>query len=72
MHGTWDQIEGNWRQFKGEVQKQWGKLTDDELDQIKGNREKLLGKIQERYGTARNEAEHEVDKWLKDVPDFNK
>lgn len=69
MHGTWDRIEGNWRQFKGEVQRQWGKLTSDELDQINGNREKLLGKIQERYGIARDQAEHDVDRWLANLPD---
>jgi uncharacterized protein YjbJ (UPF0337 family) len=71
MHGTWDRIEGNWRQFKGEVQRQWGKLTSDELDEIKGNREKLLGKIQERYGIARDQAEHDIDRWLSGLPDFD-
>ena len=63
MHGTWDQIEGNWRQVKGEVQKQWGKLTNDELDEIKGDREKLLGKIQERYGIARDQVRKDIDDW---------
>lgn len=58
-----DIFEGNWRQFKGEVQKQWGKLTDDQLDEINGNREKLLGKIQENYGIARDEAEKEIKKF---------
>lgn len=71
MHGTWDRIEGNWRQFKGEVQRQWGKLTSDELDQINGNREKLLGKIQERYGIARDQAERDIDRWLAGLPDFD-
>ena len=52
-----DIFSGNWKQFKGEVKKQWGKLTDDQLDQIEGNREKLVGKIQENYGVAREEAE---------------
>ena len=28
-----DRIQGNWKQFTGKVQEQWGKLTDDELDQ---------------------------------------
>tara|TARA_Y100001001_G_C7997997_1_gene305336 strand:- start:552 stop:758 length:207 start_codon:yes stop_codon:yes gene_type:complete len=53
-------LEGNWKQVKGEVQKQWGKLTDDTLDKIEGNREKLIGEIQEEYGIAREEAEQEV------------
>jgi len=56
----WDQIEGNWKQFKGKAQAKWGDLTDDEWDVIEGNRERLIGKIQERYGKAREQAEEEV------------
>ncbi|WP_298493482.1 CsbD family protein [uncultured Maritimibacter sp.] len=61
---NWDQIEGKWKQFKGEAQVQWGKLTDDELDEVAGNREKLEGKIQERYGKTKEEARDEVDAWM--------
>jgi uncharacterized protein YjbJ (UPF0337 family) len=60
---NWDQIEGNWKQFKGEVQTQWGKLTDDDLDVVEGNHQKLVGKLQERYGYAKEEAEREVDEF---------
>lgn len=60
---NWEQIEGNWKQFKGEALRQWGKLTDDELDAIQGNRDKLVGKIQERYGKSKEEAERELDAW---------
>ena len=45
-----DIIEGNWKQLKGKLKEQWGKLTDDDLDVIEGKREVLAGKIQERYG----------------------
>ncbi len=58
-------IEGNWNQLKGEVQKRWGKLTNDNLDQINGNRTKLLGVIQESYGVAKDEAEKQVKDWEK-------
>ena len=61
---NWDQIEGNWKQWKGEVRKNWGKLTDDELDQIEGNREKFEGKLQERYGIAKAEAKRQIDEWF--------
>jgi uncharacterized protein YjbJ (UPF0337 family) len=61
---NWDKIEGNWKQFKGNVQAHWGKLTDDEVDQAEGNREKLAGKIQERYGLAKDEAERQIDDFL--------
>lgn len=64
MAGAWDRIQGNWKQVKGEVQKQWGKLTDDDMDQIQGEREKLLGRLQERYGMAKDEADRQVNDWL--------
>ncbi|MQX36645.1 CsbD family protein [Roseospira navarrensis] len=56
-----DELKGNWTQFKGNVRKQWGKLTDDDLAEVKGDRDILVGKIQERYGIAKEEAEKQVD-----------
>ncbi|MEI4483346.1 MULTISPECIES: CsbD family protein [unclassified Phyllobacterium] len=60
---AWDRVEGNWKQVKGKIQEQWGKLTDDDLDVINGKREQLEGKIQERYGKAKDEAKRDVDDW---------
>ncbi len=57
---NWDQIQGKWKQFKGQAQQKWGKLTDDQFDVIDGNREELVGKIQENYGIAKEEAEKQV------------
>ncbi len=57
----WNQVEGNWKQFKGGVKEQWGKLTDDDLDVAAGKRDKLAGRIQERYGVAKDEAERQID-----------
>ncbi|WP_029002828.1 CsbD family protein [Azorhizobium doebereinerae] len=64
---NWDRIEGNWKQFTGNVKAQWGKLTDDDLAEIKGNREVLEGKLQERYGIAKDEVKRQVDTWSKDL-----
>jgi uncharacterized protein YjbJ (UPF0337 family) len=61
---NWNQVEGNWEQVKGSVQKQWGKLTGDDIDVIAGNRKQLAGKLQERYGKAQEEAERDIDTWL--------
>ena len=60
---NWDRIGGNWKQLKGKVKAQWGKLTDDELDVIAGNRDQLVGKVQESYGIAKDEAERQVSDW---------
>ncbi|CDX20523.1 hypothetical protein MPLB_1870054 [Mesorhizobium sp. ORS 3324] len=49
----WNCMEGNWKQAKGKVKEQWGKLTDNDLDRIAGKRDQLEGIIQERYGSRK-------------------
>lgn len=63
---NWDQIEGKWKQAKGQAQQKWGKLTNDDLDVVDGKREELVGKVQEKYGIAREEAEEQVCDFEKD------
>lgn len=55
-----DTLQGNWKQIKGRIREQWGKLTDDDLDVIAGRRDQLVGKIQERYGIIREKAEDQL------------
>ena len=55
-----DRSEGMWKNFKGKILEQWGKLTDDDVDQMEGKWDQLTGVIQERYGRARDEVELEV------------
>jgi uncharacterized protein YjbJ (UPF0337 family) len=62
---NWDQVEGNWMQVKGKVKQQWGKLTDDDIARINGKRDELLGLLQQRYGYAKEQAQNEVDNWIK-------
>ena len=64
---NWDQMSGKWSQAKGEIRQRWGKLTDDDLEVIAGSRDKFLGRIQERYGIAKEEAQNQLDEWLKTV-----
>ena len=55
---NWDQIEGNWKQFKGKVKEKWGQLTDDDLDQAAGKRDQIIGRLQRvtvGRGTRRSE-----------------
>ena len=60
-----DTLSGEWKQLKGAVKKQWGKLTDDDLTVIEGSRDQLLGKIQERYGLAKEEARRQLAEFEK-------
>lgn len=54
-----DRTEGMWKQVKGKIKEQWGKLTDDEIDRLEGKGDQLAGKLQEKYGLARDEAERQ-------------
>jgi uncharacterized protein YjbJ (UPF0337 family) len=70
---NWDTIEGNWKQLKGSVKQQWGKLTDDELNIIEGKKDRLAGKLQEKYGIAKEEVEKQLDAFqAKAKAQFNK
>ena len=64
---NWDQVQGNWKQFKGKAQQVWGDFTDDELDIIQGKREELVGRLQKKYGYTKERAEQEADRWVSDL-----
>ncbi len=58
-----EQFKGSWDQLKGELKKQWGKLTDDDLLQVEGDQDKFNGTIQKRYGEMKEEVSKWVDRW---------
>jgi uncharacterized protein YjbJ (UPF0337 family) len=62
----WNQIQWQWKQLKGKAKTKWGKLTDDEIDVVEGRRDDLVGKIQQRYVIAKEQAEREVDDWMRE------
>lgn len=61
---NWDTIQGNWKQWQGSMQRQWGKLTNDDLTVINGDRTRLAGILQERYGRRAEEVERDIDNFL--------
>jgi len=60
-----DVFEGKWKQLRGQIQKNWGDLTDNDLDKIKGSRTEFEGLLQERYGYTKEKAKTELDSFLK-------
>lgn len=58
-----DTIEGNWKEVKGKLKQQWGKLTDNDITQINGSYDELEGILQKRYG-------YEKDRVKKEINDF--
>lgn len=68
---NWDRIEGNWKQFKGQIKEQWGRFTDDELDVVAGKRDQFLGKLQEKYGITKDEAQRQLLEFEKNCKDVS-
>ena len=62
-------IEGKWKLVKGEIQKAWGKLTDDELEQTKGNVTQLTGLVQQRYGENQESIRTRINDWITEFGD---
>jgi len=60
-----DQIKGKWKQHVGEAKIIWGKLTEDEILKSEGHIQKLAGLVQERYAITRDEADKQVDSFMK-------
>ena len=61
---NWDQVEGNWKTYKGKIKERWGELTNQQVDVIAGKHDQLIGELQKTYGIAREEAEREIDDFL--------
>ena len=62
-----DGLESSGRELEadqGQVEREMGDLTDDDLDKIAGSRDQLEGKIQERYGLAKDQVRKDVDDWM--------
>ena len=59
-------LKAKWKEIKGKVKEQWGKLTDNEITEAEGNFEQLQARIQEAYGLEKDEAKKQLDDFLDD------
>jgi len=57
---NWEQIQGKWQEYKGQIKQRWGKLTDNDLTVIAGKREVLAGKLLASYGNSKELVEKEI------------
>jgi uncharacterized protein YjbJ (UPF0337 family) len=64
---NWDQIKGSWKQLQGKVKERWGKLTDDDLTVIAGKKDQLTGILQKKYGYEKQQAEKELDDFMRSM-----
>lgn len=59
-----DILKGKWKELRGSLKEQWGKLTDDDLTILEGKQEKLVGILQEKYGYTKDKAEAEYKHFI--------
>jgi uncharacterized protein YjbJ (UPF0337 family) len=64
---NWDELEGKWKQFAGQMRSKWAKLTDSDWSLIGSKKDQLVGKLQERYGHKKEQAEKEVDDYIRSL-----
>jgi uncharacterized protein YjbJ (UPF0337 family) len=60
------ELKGKFNELKGNFKTKWGELTDDDWKQISGRKDKLLGILQQKYGRSKEQAEREVDEYMKE------
>src|ERR687888_284184 len=58
-----DTFKGGWKEFKGELKKKWGQLTDNDLMEAEGDYDKFMGVVQKRYGDQKEEIERWTEDW---------
>lgn len=57
-------LQGKWRQLRGGMKAEWGRLTEDERRVMEGRLDQLLGLFQERYGYTRERAAKSLESYL--------
>lgn len=58
-----DQLEGKWKQIKGDFKQKYGKVTDDDATYSEGKFDEMMGRLQEKTGKTKEELRDEIDKW---------
>jgi uncharacterized protein YjbJ (UPF0337 family) len=56
-----ERISGNWHRIVGDVKKNFGQITNDDLSRVEGNVEQLVGMIQTKTGRSREQIEQFLD-----------
>lgn len=57
-------VKGKWNEFKGELQKAWGRLTDDEVESTNGDLTALSDIVQRKYGLGQEEIRSRMDQMI--------
>ena len=62
-----DLLSGDWKQLRAHVKERWHTLSDDDLALIAGSRTMLMNILCEKYAYPEQQAQKEIDEFLKQV-----
>jgi uncharacterized protein YjbJ (UPF0337 family) len=60
-------MQAKLKQLRDAVKQRWGVLTDKDLDTIDGRLDRLSGLLRGKYGYTKEQAEKEIDLFLRDM-----
>lgn len=58
-----DQLEGKWKQIKGQFKMKYASLTDDDMRYTEGKFDEMLGRLQEKTGQRKEALKKEIQDW---------
>jgi uncharacterized membrane protein YeaQ/YmgE (transglycosylase-associated protein family)/uncharacterized protein YjbJ (UPF0337 family) len=58
-------MEGHWDMVQRKIHSRWSKITEEEAGQLNGNHEELIKKIEESYGIDKEQAEDQLQRFLR-------
>ena len=64
-----NKIKGDYKQLRGKLKSEWGKLTDDDLAYADGKLDQLIGRVQVLYGTTKEEIQKKIDRFTETPTD---
>lgn len=56
------ELEGKWKQVKGQFKQKYGKVTDDDTTYSEGKFDEMLGNLQEKTGKSKEALRDEIGK----------
>jgi len=63
-------FKAEWTHMKGQARQWWDRLSESDLEQVSGEKDRLIRLVQEKYGYARERAEQEIDRRLREHRDM--
>lgn len=61
---NWDQMEGSWKQLKGNTMQIWGGITHDRFAAMMGRHMCIDGRIQKLQGFNKEAAAKQLAEWM--------